>query len=110
MDGKGSLKSEMPCMIDRMAQSESSEFGGIWRHQALAAPSTDTSLDSASDHALGDHCEDTSSPTHSGGTSPAHLQESESLQECLACGYQYTCVHELADHQRSTHGLEFVIW
>ncbi|EME38431.1 hypothetical protein DOTSEDRAFT_57521 [Dothistroma septosporum NZE10] len=29
--------------------------------------------------------------------------------ECLACGYQYSSVDELADHQRFDHGLAEVI-
>lgn len=30
--------------------------------------------------------------------------------ECLACGYKYTAVEELADHQRVNHGLAEVIF
>ncbi|KAM3420134.1 hypothetical protein BST61_g3435 [Cercospora zeina] len=30
--------------------------------------------------------------------------------ECLACGYRYVSVHELADHQRMVHGMADVIF
>lgn len=30
--------------------------------------------------------------------------------ECLACGYRYDSVEQLADHQRSEHGLADVIF
>lgn len=30
--------------------------------------------------------------------------------ECLACGYRYDSVHELADHQRMVHGMADVIF
>ena len=30
--------------------------------------------------------------------------------ECLACGYRYDSVHELADHQRMVHGMADVVF